>query len=241
MSPRDIQAQDPQPALPLPMSRNSPACRLAKVERYEGPVLAEREYIAQQARKVEVATPSAGHDSIPLLLSATSPATLDEMVSHRLTGPTASTPPPWNGTPGAGRTEPGPWRPRASRRRPAPTAGHRRRAAGHVDFQPRRGSRCRTPTAGPSSSANWSPWTARFRPAASRPSRTGHSISKPTPRPPRAAPPRNSASSSPAVGSSMEPSRRRTPTGCWNGTAPHPPRPAPRPGRGRRRRPGAGC
>jgi hypothetical protein len=56
---------------------------LAKVERYEGPVLAEREYVAQQARKVEVASPSPGHD-IYRSAFGDSPATLADMVAHRL-------------------------------------------------------------------------------------------------------------------------------------------------------------
>jgi hypothetical protein len=56
---------------------------LAKVERYEGPVLAEREYVAQQARKVEVASPSPGHD-IYRSAFGDNPATLNDMVAHRL-------------------------------------------------------------------------------------------------------------------------------------------------------------
>jgi hypothetical protein len=53
------------------------------VERYEGPVLAEREYVAQQARKVEVASPSPGHD-IYRSAFGDNPATLADMVTHRL-------------------------------------------------------------------------------------------------------------------------------------------------------------
>ncbi len=56
---------------------------LAKVERYEGPVLAEREYVAQQARKIEVASPSPGHDTYRSVFGE-NPATLDDMVNHRL-------------------------------------------------------------------------------------------------------------------------------------------------------------
>jgi hypothetical protein len=56
---------------------------LAKVQRYEGPVLAEREYVAQQARKVEVASPSPGHD-IYRSAFGDNPATLADMVAHRL-------------------------------------------------------------------------------------------------------------------------------------------------------------
>ena len=62
---------------------SSPGMPLAKVERYEGPVLAEREYVAQQARKVEVASPSPGHD-VYRSVFGDNPATLGDMVAHRL-------------------------------------------------------------------------------------------------------------------------------------------------------------
>ncbi|MCT9627525.1 DUF3071 domain-containing protein [Pseudarthrobacter equi] len=83
MSPRDIQARIRAGATAADVAELS-GLPLAKVERYEGPVLAEREYIAQQARKVEVATPSPGHD-VYRSAFGDNPATLDEMVSHRLT------------------------------------------------------------------------------------------------------------------------------------------------------------
>jgi extradiol dioxygenase family protein len=57
---------------------------LAKVERYEGQVLAERDHVAQQARKVEVASPAPGHD-VYRSVFGDSPASLGEMVAHRLT------------------------------------------------------------------------------------------------------------------------------------------------------------
>ena len=59
MSPRDIQARIRGGATAAEVAELS-GLPLAKVERYEGPVLAEREYVAQQARKVEVASPCTG-------------------------------------------------------------------------------------------------------------------------------------------------------------------------------------
>ena len=56
---------------------------LEKVQRYEGPVLAEREYIAEQARKVEVASPAPGHDGYRSVFGD-NPASLRDMVEHRL-------------------------------------------------------------------------------------------------------------------------------------------------------------
>lgn len=82
MSPRDIQARIRAGATAADVAELS-GLPLAKVERYEGPVLAEREYVAQQARKVEVASPSPGHD-IYRSAFGDNPATLDDMVSHRL-------------------------------------------------------------------------------------------------------------------------------------------------------------
>jgi hypothetical protein len=82
MSPRDIQARIRAGATAADVAELS-GLPLAKVERYEGPVLAEREYVAQQARKVEVAAPSPGHD-IYRAAFGDSPATLDDMVAHRL-------------------------------------------------------------------------------------------------------------------------------------------------------------
>ena len=82
MSPRDIQARIRSGATAADVAELS-GLPLAKVERYEGPVLAEREYVAQQARKVEVASPSPGHDTYRSIFGD-NPATLDDMVKHRL-------------------------------------------------------------------------------------------------------------------------------------------------------------
>lgn len=82
MSPRDIQARIRAGATAADVAELS-GLPLAKVERYEGPVLAEREYVAQQARKVEVAAPSPGHD-VYRSAFGDNPATLDDMVAHRL-------------------------------------------------------------------------------------------------------------------------------------------------------------
>ncbi len=56
---------------------------LAHVQRYEGPVLAEREHIALQARRVEVSDAIPSHDGYRSAFGD-DPASLDEMVSHRL-------------------------------------------------------------------------------------------------------------------------------------------------------------
>ncbi|WP_461189867.1 septation protein SepH [Arthrobacter sp. Z4-13] len=82
LSPRDIQARIRAGATAADVAELS-GLPLAKVERYEGPVLAEREYVAQQARKVEVASPSPGHD-IYRSAFGDNPATLADMVAHRL-------------------------------------------------------------------------------------------------------------------------------------------------------------
>lgn len=82
MSPRDIQARIRAGATAADVAELS-GLPLAKVERYEGPVLAEREYVAQQARKVEVASPVPGHDAYRAAFGDSS-ATLADMVGHRL-------------------------------------------------------------------------------------------------------------------------------------------------------------
>ena len=82
MSPRDIQARIRSGATAAEVAEAS-GLPLEKVERYEGPVLAEREYVAQQARKVEVASPAPGHD-IYRSAFGDNPATLGDMVAHRL-------------------------------------------------------------------------------------------------------------------------------------------------------------
>ncbi|MGN7251358.1 septation protein SepH [Arthrobacter sp. SAFR-014] len=83
MSPRDIQAKIRSGSTAAEVAA---ACGMPqeKVERYEGPVLAERAYIAQQAQKVEVASPAPGHDVYRSAFGDT-PATLSDMVAHRLT------------------------------------------------------------------------------------------------------------------------------------------------------------
>lgn len=83
MSPRDIQARIRSGATAAEVAELS-GLPLAKVERYEGPVQAEREYVAQQARKIEVASPSPGHDAYRSVFGE-NPATLNDMVNHRLT------------------------------------------------------------------------------------------------------------------------------------------------------------
>jgi hypothetical protein len=82
MSPRDIQARIRSGATAAEVAELS-GLPLAKVERYEGPVLAEREYVAQQARKIEVAAPSPGHDAYRSAFGD-NPASLGDMVAHRL-------------------------------------------------------------------------------------------------------------------------------------------------------------
>ncbi|MBO1269369.1 septation protein SepH [Arthrobacter cavernae] len=83
VSPRDIQSRIRAGATAAEVAELS-GLPLANVQRYEGPVLAEREYVAQQARKVEVASPAPGHD-VYRSTFGDDPATLGEMVAHRLT------------------------------------------------------------------------------------------------------------------------------------------------------------
>ncbi|CAH0183561.1 MULTISPECIES: septation protein SepH [unclassified Arthrobacter] len=82
MSPRDIQTRIRNGATAAEVAELS-GIPLEKVQRYEGPVLAEREYIAQQARKVEVASPAPGHDVYRSVFGE-NPASLSDMVEHRL-------------------------------------------------------------------------------------------------------------------------------------------------------------
>jgi hypothetical protein len=82
MSPRDIQSRIRSGATAAEVAELS-GLPLANVQRYEGPVLAEREYIAQQARKVEVAAPAPGQDTYRAAFGD-EPASLGEMVAHRL-------------------------------------------------------------------------------------------------------------------------------------------------------------
>ena len=83
MSPRDIQARIRSGATAVDVAELS-GIPLAKVQRYEGPVLAEREHVAMQARKVEVAAPAPGQD-VYRSVFGDNPASLGEMVAHRLT------------------------------------------------------------------------------------------------------------------------------------------------------------
>jgi hypothetical protein len=82
LSPRDIQAQIRAGASAAEVSENS-GLPLEHVQRYEGPVLAEREYISRQARAVEVSAALPTHDGYRSAFGD-NPATLEEMVSHRL-------------------------------------------------------------------------------------------------------------------------------------------------------------
>jgi Protein of unknown function (DUF3071) len=82
MSPRDIQTRIRNGATAAEVAELS-GIPLEKVQRYEGPVLAEREYIAEQARKVEVASPAPGHDAYRSVFGD-NPASLSDMVEHRL-------------------------------------------------------------------------------------------------------------------------------------------------------------
>lgn len=82
MSPRDIQTRIRNGATAAEVAELS-GIPLVKVQRYEGPVLAEREYIAQQARKVEVASPAPGQD-VYRSVFGDNPASLNDMVAHRL-------------------------------------------------------------------------------------------------------------------------------------------------------------
>ncbi|NVM95081.1 septation protein SepH [Arthrobacter wenxiniae] len=82
MSPREIQAQIRAGATAADVAEHS-GMSLEQVRRYEGPVLAEREHVAQMARKVEVSSPAPGNDGYRSAFGD-NPATLDEMVMHRL-------------------------------------------------------------------------------------------------------------------------------------------------------------
>ncbi|MDI3241608.1 septation protein SepH [Arthrobacter sp. AL08] len=82
MSPRDIQARIRSGSTAAEVAELS-GIPLAKVQRYEGPVLAEREHVAAQAQKVEVAAPAPGHD-VYRSVFGDQPALLGDMVAHRL-------------------------------------------------------------------------------------------------------------------------------------------------------------
>lgn len=82
MSPRDIQARIRSGATAEEVSEES-GIDLARIRRYEGPVLAERHYTTEQARRVEVSDVIAGHDGYRSAFGDDA-ATLGDMVEHRL-------------------------------------------------------------------------------------------------------------------------------------------------------------
>ncbi|MBG0741652.1 DUF3071 domain-containing protein [Paeniglutamicibacter antarcticus] len=83
LSPRDIQMQIRAGASAESVAESS-GLELAHIRRYEGPVLAEREYIARQARAVEVSAAVPAHDGYRSAFGD-NPASLEEMVACRLT------------------------------------------------------------------------------------------------------------------------------------------------------------
>lgn len=82
LSPREIQSQIRQGASAEEVAEGS-GLSLEQVRRYEGPVLAEREHIAQLARKVEVASGSNAGEAAKSIFGE-NPVSLEEMVVHRL-------------------------------------------------------------------------------------------------------------------------------------------------------------
>ncbi|MET4060962.1 hypothetical protein ABIB35_002520 [Arthrobacter sp. UYP6] len=83
MTPRDIQARIRSGASAEDVAEIS-GLDLAHIRRYEGPVRAERDYVARQAQAVEVAAPlAATHDGYRSTFGD-SPVNLGDMVSHRL-------------------------------------------------------------------------------------------------------------------------------------------------------------
>ncbi|ALV45430.1 hypothetical protein MB46_07940 [Arthrobacter alpinus] len=82
MTPREIQSMIRAGSSAADVAEES-GLSLEQVRRYEGPVLAEREYIASQARAVEVAAPAPHNDGYKSAFGD-APASLDEMVRHRL-------------------------------------------------------------------------------------------------------------------------------------------------------------
>ncbi|MBD7993818.1 DUF3071 domain-containing protein [Arthrobacter sp. Sa2CUA1] len=83
MTPRDIQARIRAGASAEEVAELS-GHDIAHIHRYEGPVLAEREYIARQAQGVEVAAPMSAAQDSHRSAFGDSPVNLGEMVSHRL-------------------------------------------------------------------------------------------------------------------------------------------------------------
>jgi hypothetical protein len=82
LTPRDIQARIRAGATAEQVSAES-GLDLAHVERYEGPVRAERDYVAYLAQRVEVATPLPSHDGYRSAFGD-SPANLGDMVAFRV-------------------------------------------------------------------------------------------------------------------------------------------------------------
>ncbi len=82
MSPREIQSLIRAGASAADVAEQA-ALTLEQVRRYEGPVLAEREYIARQARNVQVAAASTSNDGLRSAFGEVA-ATLEDMVQHRL-------------------------------------------------------------------------------------------------------------------------------------------------------------
>ncbi|MER2137606.1 MAG: septation protein SepH, partial [Arthrobacter sp.] len=83
MTPRDIQARIRAGASAEEVAELS-GHDIAHIRRYEGPVLAEREYIARQAQSVEVAAPQSAVQDSHRSAFGDSPVNLGEMVAHRL-------------------------------------------------------------------------------------------------------------------------------------------------------------
>lgn len=82
LSPKDIQARIRAGATAEQLAREFDL-DVDRVRKYEGPVLAERDWTAQLARRVEVASPQPGHDLYRSTFGD-DPATLGEMVRHRV-------------------------------------------------------------------------------------------------------------------------------------------------------------
>lgn len=82
LTPRDIQARIRSGASAEQVAEES-GLDLAHVQRYEGPVRAERDYVAYLAQRVEVSTPLPSHDGYRSA-SGDEPALLGDMVAYRL-------------------------------------------------------------------------------------------------------------------------------------------------------------
>jgi hypothetical protein len=82
LTPRDIQARIRSGATAEQVAAES-GVELASVQRYEGPVRAERDYVAYLAQRVEVATPLPSHDGYRSAFGE-DPALLGDMVAFRV-------------------------------------------------------------------------------------------------------------------------------------------------------------